>query len=122
MTSQSNDYTYYDGYEGEPEIIIRFDGIKALHLWDGYFDDIYCTPPLDGKGWKGFTRDYHQQEGIFASGAGVLMIDPTVYLEDLLQYRDKQFRFEETKAVFNLLVSLFKEAIKQHADISAELS
>ena len=62
----SDNYTFYEGYEGEPEIILIIPNEDILHIWEGYFDDIYDTPSLDGNGWKGFTRDYHQMEGIFA--------------------------------------------------------
>lgn len=58
----------YIFYEGEPEIILSLENYKTLHMWEGYFDDIYHTPPLDGNGWKGFIRDYNQLEGIFADG------------------------------------------------------
>lgn len=42
--------------------------IEAIHIWEGYFDDIFDSPSLDGKGWKGFTRDYHQLEGVSRNG------------------------------------------------------
>ncbi len=28
-----NDYTYYDGYEGEPEFILS-SGDESIHIWD----------------------------------------------------------------------------------------
>ena len=39
-----------------------------------------------GKGWKGFTRDYHQLEGVFSENGGVYEINPTEYLNGLMLY------------------------------------
>lgn len=54
--------TFHKGYEGEPEIILTLPSSDAIHIWKGYFDDIYDTPLLDRNEWNGFTRDYHQME------------------------------------------------------------
>lgn len=50
--------TFYEGYEGEPQIVLSLADMEVLHIWEGYFEDIYGAPALDGKGWNGFTRDY----------------------------------------------------------------
>ena len=34
-----DDYKYYEGYEGEKEIVISLPDI-VYHFWDGYFEDI----------------------------------------------------------------------------------
>lgn len=115
-----NDYTYYKGFEGEGEIILCIESDQAIHLWEGYFDDIYDMPPLDGNGWKGFTRDYHQLEGIFSERGGVYEINPSEYLEDLTLYREKSFEFDETTGVFDLIASLLEKAIKERVGIKAE--
>ena len=108
-----NNYTYYEGYEDEGKIVLCIEADQAIHIWEGYFDDIYDTPTLDGNGWKGFTRDYHQFEGVFSEDGGITEIDPSEYLEDLMLYKEKSFEFEETTEVFNLMVSFLEEAIKQ---------
>ena len=108
-----NNYTYYEGYEDEGKIVLCIEADQAVHIWEGYFDDIYDTPTLDGNGWKGFTRDYHQFEGVFSEDGGITEIDPSEYLEDLMLYKEKSFEFEETTEVFNLMVSFLEEAIKQ---------
>lgn len=100
----NDNHTFYEGYEGEPEIILSIPNSDTIHIWEGYFDDIYDTPLLDGKGWNGFTRDYHQMEGIFINGGGKAKINPREYLDDLMLYKDKNFDFEETKQVFHLIV------------------
>ena len=116
----NDNYTFYEGYEGEPEIILTLPGSEAVHIWEGYFDDIYDTPSLDGKGWNGFTRDYHQMEGIFINGGSTAEITPKEYLDDLMLYKDKDFDFEETTQVFDLMVTLFEKAIEKGVSVKAE--
>lgn len=120
--NQKDNYTFYNGYEGEPEIILTIDGVLSIHIWGGYFDDIYDSPTLDGQGWKGFTRDYHQLEGIFADGTKAKCIDPSEYLEDILQYKDKPFDFAETTSVFELIVSLLRQAENMNTKVMAEIA
>ncbi len=115
---KKDNYTFYEGYEGEPEIILSLEG-TSFHIWDGYFDDIYGVPPLDGNGWRGFTRDYNQMEGIFSDN-DIVEIDPKEYLDDLMLYQNKAFDFEETARVFDLLLSLFEKAVKLNLKIKAE--
>lgn len=115
-----NNYTYYEGYEDEGKIVLCIEADQAIHIWEGYFDDIYDTPTLDGNGWKGFTRDYHQFEGVFSEDGGITKIDPSEYLEDLMLYKEKSFEFEETTEVFNLMVSFLEEAIKQGVNVKTE--
>ena len=115
-----NNYTYYEGYEDEGKIVLCIEADQAIHIWEGYFDDIYDTPTLDGNGWKGFTRDYHQFEGVFSEDGGITEIDPSEYIEDLMLYKEKSFEFEETTEVFNLMVSFLEEAIKQGVNVKTE--
>lgn len=87
---------------------------------ENHKDYIENTPTLDGNGWKGFTRDYHQFEGVFSEDGGIVEIDPSEYLEDLMLYKEKSFEFEETTEVFNLIVSFLEEAIKQGVNVKIE--
>ena len=93
---------------------------EAIHIWEGYFDDIFDTPSLKGEGWTGFTRDYHQLEGVFSENGGIYEINPTEYIKDLMHYKEKAFDFEETKDVFNLIASLLEKAIKKGVNVKAE--
>lgn len=116
----NDNFTFYEGYEGEAEIVLSLPNHEAVHIWEGYFDDIYNTPSFDGKGWNGFTRDYHQIEGIFAVDGNMAEIDPKEYLEDLMQYKNKVFRYEKTAQVFDLMVAIFKKAIESGTSVRAE--
>lgn len=115
-----NNYTFYDGYEDEGEIVLCIEADQAIHVWEGYFDDIFDTPSLDGNGWKGFTRDYHQFEGVFSENGGVYEINPAEYLEDLMLYKEKNFDFDETRDVLNLVASLLEKAIREGVTVKAE--
>ncbi len=120
ISNLKNNYTYYVGYEGEGQIVLYLEGYQAFHIWEGYLDDIYDTPSLDGNGWKGFTRDYHQFENIFSKDSNITEINPLEYLDDLMLYKNKNFDFIETTDVFNLLIFIFEKAIKEKLIIKAE--
>lgn len=115
----SGNYTFYDGYEGEPQITIAIkdDENIHIHLWDGYFEDIFGNPSLDGNGWTGFTKDYNQLEGAFAEKADCEEIKPNEYLEDILQYKEKTFDYEETAAVVDLICELLQYAIDNEKSV-----
>lgn len=120
IVNLKNSYTFYKSYEDENEIILYIEAGEAIHIWEGYFDDIFDTPSLEGKGWSGFSRDYHQLEGVFSENCGVYEINPTEYLKDLMLYKEKTFDFDETKDVFNLIVSLLEKAISEGTTVKAE--
>jgi len=112
--TMNDNYTYYKGYEFDYEIILSVPDtdFPTLHMWEGYFYDIFQNPPLHGLGWEGFTRDIHQCEGAFDGHEQTLIPNPKEYLDDILQYRDKTFRFEETPEVYQLIVELLTYAVE----------
>ena len=116
-----NNYKYYEGYEEEEEIILKIKNNPYIniHIWCGYFDQIFEKANLDGTGWKGFTRDYHQDEGAYAEDK--YEIDINEYKEDLLQYKDKEFKFEETKEVYNLMLEFLEYASNHNETVIMEV-
>ncbi len=116
-----NNTIFYEGYEGEPEIVLSATENKDcnIHLWEGYFDDIFSDPSLDGNGWKGFTRDIHQMEGIFNDDIASANIDAQEYLEDLLTYTNRNFDYDESADALALLVEFLKFAIQNNYTVSA---
>lgn len=38
--------SFYEGYEDEDEIVLYIETDEAIHIWEGYFDDIFDTPTL----------------------------------------------------------------------------
>ena len=111
----NHNYEYYNGYEDETEICLSVQEEQAttLHIWEGYFDDIFDSTPLGGKGWSGFTRDIQQFERTFFEDGQSVLINTQEYLDDLKQYTGKLFRYEETAKVFDLVVSWLEEAISK---------
>lgn len=108
-----DNYDFYEGFEDEPEIIFKSDdpNMPILHIWDGYLDDILREPNLNGKGWTGLTRDYHQCEGAFDDGSETSITNISEYLNDLELYKNRNFDYGETKSVYDLLCSWLKIAI-----------
>lgn len=114
-----DNYDFYEGFEDEPEIVFKSDdpNMPILHIWDGYFDDILREPNLDGKGWTGFTRDYHQCEGAFDDNGNETSITNILeYLSDLELYKNRSFDYGETKSVYELICSWLKTAIAKKCD------
>lgn len=105
-------YQFYNGFEGEPEVIFYMGNqmSQSLHVWDGYFADILANPDLSGKGWSGFTRDYHQCENAFSYNDEETVIDVDEYLTDLQQYIGCRFAYDDTAACLDLICSFLEEA------------
>ena len=111
-----DNYKFYKGYEDEPEIEFSTscENMETLHIWDGFFMDIFGEPSLDGKGWHGFTRDYNQCEGAFDDDGEAVISNLQEYIDDLKIYENRKFRFEETKEVYELICSWLTEAQKNN--------
>ncbi len=94
-----------------------------LNIWEGYFCDIFEHPPLNGLGWRGFTRDYHEFKGAFSSenDSKTEIENPREYLEDLLQYVGKKFRMEESYEVLKLIISFLQYAIETNQTVLVEV-
>lgn len=89
-----NNKTFFKGFEDEYEIelIISENPEYNIHIREGYFDDIFNEPDMNGKGWKVFTRDYQQLERTYREKGVPIKVDE--YLGDLYIYKDRCFRFE----------------------------
>ena len=111
-----DNYKFYEGYEDEPEVELSTnkETMETLHIWDGFFMDIFGEPSLDGKGWHGFTRDYNQCEGAFDDDGEAVISNLQEYIDDLKIYENRKFRFEETKEVYGLICSWLTEAQKNN--------
>ena len=109
-----NNTTYYDGFEGEDEVVLSLESESevAIHIWIGYLDDILREPVLDGSKWTGLTRDYHQLEGAFSEEGESTIDNPEEYLVDLQQYAGRKFDEPETMEVFQLIMSFLEYALQ----------
>ena len=113
-----DNYKFFEDFDGEPEIVIEAENtdMQILHIWDGYLDDILREPNLDGNGWLGFTRDYHQCEGAFGDESEGSITNLIEYLDDLKLYADREFDYDDTRDVYNLLYSWLEEAINNRCE------
>ncbi len=113
-----DNYEFYNGFDDEPEIVLEAENsnLQILHIWNGYLDDILREPNLNGKGWCGFTRDYHQCEGAFGEKSEVVITNITEYLADLKSYKNRHFDYDDTGDVYDLLCSWLENAIKNRCE------
>ena len=100
-----DDYKFYEGYEGEKEVIISLPDM-AYHIWDGYFEDIFGNPQITDGGWIGFTRDYNEFINAFEDECIECAVEPKEYLRDLVLYQGQSFSYNETVDVLNCLITI----------------
>ena len=106
---RKDDYKFYEGYEGEIEVIISMPDI-AYHFWDGYFEDIFSNPQTTDEGWSGFTRDYNEFINAFEDDCIECAIEPEEYLRDLMLYQEQSFSYNETVDVLDCLITIMTTA------------
>ena len=114
-----NNTLYYNGFEGEDEVVFELEKDRAisLHVWTGYLDDILREPTPSDEGGTGLTQDYHQAEKAFSGSGEEYSVSPDEYLADIEQYQSRQFDFPETRQVLKLLILLLKFAIDKTSQI-----
>lgn len=119
-----NNHDLYNGYEGERVIIITLQSNEeyVLHIWNGYFEDIFGNPIFNQSGFKGFSRDYQECLGAFAYGEKYTITNIQEYLTDLEQYREKQFLYDGTKACLQILIEFFMYAKSISSFIEVQLN
>lgn len=119
-----DNYKYYDGFEGEAEVVLRIkeEPTIDIHIWRGYFGSIFGDPLLHGLGWYGFTRDYNELKGAFGlwGDEEAELSNLEEYLQDMMQYKGKDFRFEDTREVFNLIIEFLQYAINTKQTVIME--
>ena len=107
------EYCEEDLYDTEIILSLKESPEFNLHIWDAYFSDIFSPSIISGETWHGFTRDYHEIKGAYSdeNDNRIELPDLEEYLQDMLQYAEKQFRFEETSEVFELIADLLRYAM-----------
>lgn len=110
--------TYYDGFEGEPEIQFIFkegDDIETLIIWEGYFDQIMRLMTCDKQGWTGLAYCYNMCTGWYEESPW--------QIEDL-QMALKQFGevdgtalCDEAVDILTLICNRFSEAINKNHEV-----
>ena len=105
-----NNTEFYNGFEYEPEIELKIAEKPdiSIHIWDGYFCDIFSNPDFHENGWTGFTRDF--QEEVRTYDSKETRIDVSEYLSDLMTYRYNQFEITKTNKCLELMCEFLKYA------------
>lgn len=119
-----NNNSFYAGYEDEGEVTLSLKDLPeyCIHIWEGYFEDIFGKPlPYNG-GWSGFTRDYQECKGAFGSEAFEYIQNISEYLSDLGQYEGRSFQYEETGDCHRLLIAFLRLAKEKKSSIVVTLS
>lgn len=108
------DERYYDGSEGEPEMIftlLKKNGEKKeFGIWDGYFVTIIEKVEPKINGWTGLAYYYHLDIGWFEESPWLAenLLDS---YEQLKEIDINSFKDDKDKEVLNKIITIFKEAI-----------
>ena len=117
----NENYNYYKGFEGEPEFMISIPDTDypPAHIWSGCIEDIFDNAGISDDGWKGLTRDYQEDTGVFSDGL-LTVTDTEEYLNDLMQYKGTDFQYNETSEVLEIIIQAFETALKNGISVKLE--
>mgnify|MGYP004521768071 CR=1 FL=1 len=123
-TGKLNNTIFYEGYEGEGEIILSLSDPKnktTIHVWDGYFEDIFGNPIKSDAEWIGFTKDYQESVRTFDGEERIAFPTLSEYLSDLKNYENHSFSYPESRDCLNLLISFFEKALSASLEITVTI-
>ncbi|SHK19153.1 hypothetical protein SAMN02745163_03392 [Clostridium cavendishii DSM 21758] len=105
---------YYDGFEGEPEMIftlVKSNGQKEeFGIWDGYFSTIIKKVKPKENGWTGLAYYYHLYIGWYDESPW--MVENLIESYEQLKEIDiESFENDEDKKVLVKIICMFKKAI-----------
>lgn len=109
------DERYYDGFEGEPEMmftLLKNNGEKReFGIWDGYFVSIIEKVQPRINGWTGLAYYYHLDIGWFEESPWLVKNILESY-EQLKEIDINSLEEDEDKEVLEKIMVMFKEAIE----------
>lgn len=115
-------YTYYEGFEGEPEYIFcLYDGscpVEKIHIWSGYFGDIIKTVEPAPNGWTSLAEYYHMCIDFDDDNWKVPDINSA--LQQLKNIDASKIEFPESHNVLKLLIEMFTNACKNNLTVYIE--
>lgn len=118
----NENYTYYDGFEGEPEYTFcLYDNnipVEKIHIWDGYFSDIIDTIEPDENGWTSLAEYY--QLCLEFENDNWKVPDIAAALEQLMNVDKTKIRFPESHNVLEILVEFFRKALESNSEVYIE--
>ena len=118
----TENYTYYNGFEGEPEYTFcLYDGnyiTEKFHIWDGYFSDIIRTVTPTPNGWTGLAEYYHMC--IELDNDNWKIPDIKSALQQLENIDTSKIKFPESHEILEILIEMFKKACENNLTIYIE--
>lgn len=118
----TENYTYYDGFEPEPEYIFcLYDNnspVEKIHIWDGYFCDIIRTVEPTETGWTSLAEYYNLC--IEFDNDNWKVPDIKSALQQLKNIDTSKIRFPESHEVLKLLIDLFRKAVENNLTVYIE--
>ena len=114
------DERYYEGFEGEPEMIftlLKNNGERrAFGIWDGYFVTIIEKVQPRTNGWTGLAYYYHLDIGWFEESPWLVQNLLESY-EQLKEIDISSLENDEDKEVLKKIMVMFKEAIENNEKV-----
>ncbi len=118
----TENYKYYDGFEGEPEYTFCLYSddclIEKIHLWDGYFDDIFSTVEPTETGWTSIAEYYNLCFDLDNDNWKVPDIPSA--LQQLKNIDTSKIEFPESHEVLQLLIKIFTRACEDNLTVYIE--
>ena len=110
---------FYAGYEGEPEVVFQLVDDKniSIHFWEGYINDIMNNQPGTEDDFRyGLSYDWNTVEGPY-SDEGNNLIDVDTYIKDIKKNKKVQFKYEETREAYELIMYFLKNAKENNKQV-----
>lgn len=120
----TENYTYYSGFEGEPEYTFCLHAgnnpIEKIHVWDGYFSDIIRTVAPVETGWTSLAEYY--QLCLYFDNDNWKVPDIHSALKQLKNIDTSKIRFPKSHDVLKILIEMFTKACENNLTIYIEYS
>lgn len=114
-----NNNKFYEEYLGEPEVVFQLadDNNISIHFWEGYINDIMNNQPGTEDDFRyGLSYDWNTVEGPY-SDEGKNLIDVDTYIKDLARFEKVQFKYEETREAYELIMYFLKNAKENNKQV-----
>lgn len=111
---------YYNGFEGESEIIFSLIEnditIEKIGIWDGYFNAIMELVEPEENGWTGLAYYYHLYTGWYEEENWLIPNVLEAY-KQLSNIDASELVYREEKEVLFLIVDVLKHAVENNGKV-----
>jgi len=108
------DEKFYDGFEGEPEIIfslVKSNGEKEeIGIWDGYFNVIMNKIKPQKEGWTSLAYYFQLYIGWYDESPWLISNIPEA-CEQLKEIDKESFENKEEKEILESIICMLEKAI-----------